>query len=115
MDLVDLMAFAWWRGAGGVRRWPWTLLTPMNAARPRGLSLSILSRRYDVEMRYNLRFCLLAIMPFVALLGTIWVIGLVPRRDVSPLAHVLPAFGAEAFWIACLSLHVFWNHRDEDR
>lgn len=66
-------------------------------------------------MRFTLRFCLLAVMPFVALLGTIWVIGLLPPRGVSAVVHVGPILGAEAIWIACASLYLFWGHRDGEK
>ena len=66
-------------------------------------------------MRFTIRFCLLAIMPFVALLGTIWVIGLLPPRGVSVVVHVGPILGAEALWIACVSLYLFLSHRDIDK
>jgi hypothetical protein len=54
-------------------------------------------------------------MPFVALLGTIWVIGLLPPRGVSAVVHVGPILGAEAIWIACASLYLFWGHRDGEK
>ena len=66
-------------------------------------------------MRFTLRFCLLAVMPFVALLGTIWGIGLLPPRGVSAFAHVGPILGAEALWIACVSLYLFLSYRDVEK
>lgn len=69
----------------------------------------------EEAVRFTIRFCLLAVMPFVALLGTIWGIGVLPPRGVSAFAHVGPILAAEALWIACASLYLFMSHRNEDR